>query len=237
MTTSGTYVFAPEVAEFCEEAFERCGLDPASLTTRHLRSARRSLNLMFSEWSNKGVSLWAVDQQTLTVTQGLETYETPVGTIAVLDVAVRSGGIDVPIYPMARDEYLAIPNKTTEGIISRWYFNRISNDATTTPTVTLGTPTLTFWNSPQNSTDQIIYYRLRQLQDVGGAAKTLDIPARWTEAVASGLAAKLAVKYAADRIGPLKGEANSQFAAAKQEDRERTPSNLRVKYNVGLRRT
>jgi hypothetical protein len=126
---------------------------------------------------------------------------------------------------MARDEYLMIPDKTEEGYLNRYYFDRQRT-----------TPTLTFWNVPENSTDTVIYTRIRALQDVGVASNTLDIPPRWQEAVASGLAAKLAVKYAPERIGPLAGEARAQFAAAKQEDRERTPSNLHVKYNLGLRR-
>ena len=56
------------------------------------------------------------------------------------------------------------------------------------------------------------------------------------EAVAAGLAAKLAVKYAADRIGPLIGAARTQLDLAKQEDRQRSPTTMRVKYNTGLRK-
>ena len=236
MTTSGTYVFSPETVDFCEEAFERCGIDPASLTQRHLKSARRSLDLMFSEWANKGPHLWAIDQQTLTLEQGTAAYETPVGTIAILDMVLRRVSVDTPIFPMMRDEYLSIPNKTTEGIVSRYWFERISVDPTVGPPATLGTPKIHFWNTPENDTDEIVYYRMRALQDVGGASKTLDIPPRWQEAVASGLAAKLAVKFSPTRIGPLKGEANARFLEAKEEDRERSPSTMRTQFNLGLRR-
>ena len=225
MATSGTYAFSPEAQEFCEEAFERCGIDPASLTGRHLRSARRSLDLLFSEWSNKGPHLWAVDRQTQVLTASDGSYDCPAGTIAILEMSVTRDGIDTPVFPMMRDEYLAIPNKTLEGMPNRYYFDRHAT-----------TPTITLWNIPENSTDTLVYYRIRALQDVGAGANTLDIPQRWNEAVAAGLSAKLSVKYAPDRIGPLKGEAKAQLDLAMQEDRQRSPTKMRVKYNTGLRR-
>ena len=225
MATSGTFAFSPEVAEICDEAFERLGLDTSDLTARHLKSARRSIDFMFSEWTNKGVHQWAVDQQNQTLVDGTATYNAPSGTVAILEMVVRRGGIDIPVNPMTRDEYLAIPSKTAEGLPNRYYFDR----SRTTPTITL-------WNTPENSTDAIYYYRMRALQDVGVASNTLDIPPRWHEAVAAGLASKLAVKYAPDRIGPLTGLAAARFAEATQEDRERSPTTLRVKYNVGLRK-
>jgi len=224
MSTSGTYTFDPIVADFAEEAFERCGIDPASLTGRHARSARMSLTFLFSEWSNKGPHLWAVDQQSQLLTTSDGAYDSPSGTVAILEMVVRRSGIDTPVFPMMRDEYLAIPDKTTEGLPNRYYFDR----SRTTPTITL-------WPIPENSTDTIYFYRMRSLQDVGTAAGTLDIPPRWHEALAAGLAAKLAVKYAPDRIGPLKGEAKSRFEEAKTEDRERSPTQTRVKYSTRLR--
>lgn len=225
MTTSATYTFDPEVADFVNEAFERCGIDPASLTARHARSARLSLGFLFSEWGNKGPHLWAVDQQSQILTASDPTYDAPTGTIALLEMFVRRDGLDTPIFPMGRDEYANIPDKTEEGLPNRYYFDR----SRTTPTITL-------WPVPENSTDTIYFYRMRSLQDVGVASNTLDIPPRWHEALASGLAAKLAVKYAVDRIGPLKGEAKSRFDEAKQEDRERMPTSTKVRYTTNLRR-
>lgn len=224
MSTSGTWNFSPEIAEICDEAFERCGVDPASLTGRHLRSARRSLNLLFSSWANRGPHLWAIDQQTFTVTASDPSYDCPAGTIAILEMVVRRDGIDTPVFPMARDEYLAIPDKTTEGLPNRYYFNR-----------TITTPTLTFWDVPENSTDTIIYYRMRQLEDAGNGANTLDIPYRWQEAVTAGLASKLAEKYAPEREQLLFQKAERAYKEAYQEDRERTPTATRVVYKVSRR--
>lgn len=226
MATSGTYTFDPEVSDFINEAFERCGIDPASLTARHARSARLSLNFLFSEWSNRGIHLWAVDKQTQALTASDGEYNAADGTVCILEAFVRRDGLDTPVSPMARDEYAEIPDKTTEGLPNRFYFARER-----------ATPTITLWPVPENSTDVLHYYRMRRLQDVGAASNTLDIPYRWFEALAAGLAAKLAVKYAADRIGPLIGVAKSQLELAKQEDRERVPTQMQVRYTTNLRRT
>ena len=211
MTTSATYAYDPSVDDFVCEAFERCGIDPAKLTVRHLRSARRSLNLMFSEWPNKGVKLWAVDQITLDMVESTATYNTATGTICILDAVLRRSGVDTPMFPMSRSEYAAIPSKTDEGLPSRFYLDR----AITTPTVTV-------WQVPENSTDDMLYWRVRRLQDVGNPSNTLDVASRWFEPVASGLAAKLAVKFAPDRIKTLVALAADSFDYARIEERERT---------------
>jgi hypothetical protein len=232
MASSGTYAWSPEIVEICDEAFERCGKDPADLKAWHMRSARRSLDYLFSEWSNEGVLLWAVDQVTVTLTDGTATYATPVGTTAILDMIIRRDDLDTPCNPMLRDEYLAIPDKTTEGLPSRYFFNRIDSLASV-PVVSGATgPSITLWTTPENSTDQMIYYRLRQLEEGGVASNTPDIPFRWQEALVSGLAAKLALKFALDREEKLRLYAASQLKMAKQEDRERGPTTTRVKYGV-----
>lgn len=210
MTTSGTYAFEPLVADFVDESFERCGIDPAELTMRHLRSARRSLNLMFSEWPNKGVKLWTVDQVTLDMVDGTATYNSATGTICLLDAVLRRSSVDTPMFPMSRSEYAVIPSKTTEGLPSRFYVARTA------------TPTITVWPVPENSTDDMLYWRVRRLQDVGDPSGTLDVTSRWFEPVASGLAAKLAIKFAPDRMKALAILAEVSFAAAHSEERERS---------------
>lgn len=210
MTTSGTFSFDPAVDDFVSESFERCGVDPAKLTVRHLRSARRSLNLMLSEWSNKGIKLWAVDQVTLDMVADTETYNSSTGTICILDAVLRRSSVDTPMFPMSRSEYAAIPSKTTTGLPSRFYLDR----AVTTPTITV-------WPSPENSTDDMLYWRVRRLQDVGDPSNTLDVASRWFEPTASGLAAKLAVKFAPDRVAMLTPLAAIAYRDAAIEERER----------------
>ena len=210
MATSGTYATNYTAAEFVDEALERIGLDPAEATMRHLRSARRSLDLMFSEWPNKGVKLWAVDQVTLDMVVSTPTYNTATGTICILDAVLRRSSVDTPMFPMSRSEYAAIPTKTTTGLPSRFYLNRA-----------ITTPTITVWPVPENSTDDMLYWRVRRLEDVGTPSNTLDVASRWFEPVAAGLAAKLAVKFAPARIDKLDALAERAFAYAYSEERER----------------
>lgn len=214
MATSGTYATTFENAEHIDEAFERCGIDPSILVGRHMRSARRSLDMLFSDWSNRGVHLWAVDQQTQTVTDGDPTYSVASGTLAVLDMVVRRDGIDIEVAPMSRDEYTRIPDKDLEGLPSRYWLDR-------------ATGIYTLWQTPENSTDVIYYWRMRYLQDAGTSAQTPDVPRRFYEALTAGLAAKLAEKFAPEREAALLQKAELAFRRANQEDRERGPTTIR----------
>ena len=226
MATSGTYAYSLDIAEAVDEAFERCGIDPATVTARHLRSARRSLNLMFADWASRGVHLWAVDQQTQALTQGDADYTVPVGTVGILEMVVRRAGLDTPVWPMARDEYLAIPDKTTQGLPNRFWFERLGGASSV----------IHLWDVPENNTDTLIYYRIRQLQDIVTMAENPDVPYFWNEALVSGLAAKLAEKYAPDRENGLIAKAEMRFRTANTEDRERVPTTTRVTYSVSARR-
>lgn len=210
MATSGTYVYDPTVADFVDEAFERCGIDPAKLTQRHLRSSRTSINLLLAWWATKGCKLWAIEQETVNCVQSQPSYNLDAGTIAVLDMVVRRSGLDTPVMPMSRDYYLRIPDKDLEGLPTLYYFDRQR-----------ATQTITLWNVPENATDDLIFYRLRRLQDVTAAAETLDLPYEWFEAFASGLAEFLAVKFAPDRLTLLKGLAGEKFKDAYVDNRER----------------
>lgn len=219
MTTSATSTREFEIAEAVDEAFERCGIDPATLTARHLRSARRSLDLLFTEWDNKGIHLWAVDSQTTDMIASTASYATPTNIIGVLEVVLRRSGLDTPVFPMSRDQYQNIPDKTMEGMPSNYWFDR---DATT--------PTLYLWPVPDTATDDLVYYYMRRLQDAGGAAYTADVPYRWSEAVISGLAAKLSEKFAPDRENFLRNKAGARYKEADVEDRERAPTQFKVRY-------
>lgn len=217
MATSGTYAFEPKVAEFVDEAFERCGIDPAKLTFRHLRSARRSLGLMFSDWNNVGVKLWAVDEQTQLVTDGDPTYDTASGTITILEMFVRRSGVDTPVYPMSRSEYAAIANKIDEGLPTKYFLDRQR-----------ALPTYTLWNVPENNTDVIHYWRMRRLQDVGNPSATLDVGSNWFEAVAAGLAARLSVKFAPSRVSMLGAMDGPAFQRAYGNERERGDTHMSI---------
>ena len=87
MTTSGTRDFEPDVAEYIEEAFERCGLE--FRTGYDGITARRSLNLLLADWANRGLNQWTIENTTTTLTQGAESIDLTTTTIDVLDVVIR----------------------------------------------------------------------------------------------------------------------------------------------------
>ena len=87
MTTSGTRDFEPDVAEYIEEAFERCGLE--FRTGYDGITARRSLNLLLADWANRGLNQWTIENTTTTLTQGAESIDLTTSTIDVLDVVIR----------------------------------------------------------------------------------------------------------------------------------------------------
>lgn len=213
MASSGTYAYAPDIGEFVDESFERCEVDPSTLTQRHTRSARRSLNLLFSEWATKGWNVFATDEQTQTVTESSASYNVASGTLVILEMIVRRSSLDTPVHPISMDQYHAIPDKTTEGLPSMFFHDRAAG-------------TYKLWNVPENSTDQIRYWRLRRLQDVVTAAETPDVTYWQFEALASGLAAKLALKYKPEKYLLLKEAADNAFALAKRFGRERVDTSL-----------
>ena len=213
MATSGTYTLTYDIAEFIEEAFERCGVDAATLGGRHMRSARRSLNLLFSEWANFGVFLFTVDDQTQALTSGTATYDVTDGTLAMLEAVVRRDGIDTPLHSIDRAGYLAIPDKATAGLPNMIYYDRRAN-------------TFTLWGVPENSTDVIHYHRLRRAQDVTTGMETADVPYQYSEALVSGLAEKLSLKFAPEKFSLLRGLASTALKDARDFDRERTDTHL-----------
>ena len=116
MATSSSTNFEPNVTEFIEEAYERCGLELR--TGYDLKTAIRSVNLMLAEWANRGLNQWTIDQSTQTVTQGTTEYALNANVIDILDVVVRrtvnSTQTDISMSRVGRSEYLNIPNKETQ---------------------------------------------------------------------------------------------------------------------------
>ncbi len=113
MATSSSTDFELDVAEYIEEAYERCGLEVR--TGYDLTSARRSLNIMLAEWANRGLNQWTIEQRTQTVTAADTEYSLGTDVIDILSAVVRRDGTDFAISRISRDSYLAIPNKTSTG--------------------------------------------------------------------------------------------------------------------------
>jgi hypothetical protein len=114
-TTSGVSSFNLDLSELVEEAFERAG---GELRTGYdLRTARRSLNIMFADWANRGLNMWTIEQGTIDLVQGQNTYALPVNTVDLLEHVIRTGGnvastqADLTITRISVSTYATIPNK------------------------------------------------------------------------------------------------------------------------------
>jgi hypothetical protein len=112
MATSGTTAFELDVNDYIEEAYERCGLE--ARTGYDLKSARRSLNILFADWANRGLNQWTITQRTQTVTAGTASYSLGTDVIDILSVVVRRDNTDISAERLSRSEFLNIPNKTTQ---------------------------------------------------------------------------------------------------------------------------
>ena len=212
MATSGSTNFDLDVAEIIEEAYERCGLEVR--TGYDAKTARRSLNLMFADWANRGLNLWTVKQATQALTQGTATYTLNSNYTDILEVSLGRSGTDYELSRMSRGEYLGLPNKATEGRPSQYYYNRQS------------TPEITLWAVPDNSTDTLVYYYVKRIEDVDTLANTTDAPFRFLPCIVAGLAYYLAMKKAPDRIQLLKAVYEEEFQRAADEDEDRVPLKL-----------
>jgi len=300
--TSGTTVFNLDLSELVEEAYERCGSQLRS--GYDLRTARRSLNLMSIEWSNRGINLWTVEECSIPLVTNQGIYAVPNDTIDILDLETRtsnastSNQTDINLSRISESTYATIPNKLTTGRPVQVYYNRQSGNAdvttytvtgsaisSTDTTITLGSPsgTLTglrstgfiqldneiiaytnivgtqlqncwrgqngttaaghaigttaiaqylpcvnIWPTPDSGGGPytLVYWRMRRVQDAGNGVNIQDVPFRFINCMAAGLAYFLSVKLSnmtPDRMMFLKQDYEDQFNLAAQEDRETAP--------------
>lgn len=196
MTESGTYLYNPFVAELLEEAVEQSGIDPAVTGGAHIKSALRSLRLMVnSEWLTYGIRNWNVVEQTHTTAVGENTFTLPAGGLDIVEAVLRRGGptSDVEMYAITRNEWLTIVNKQTQGRPDRYWVERLGD-----------TKVVHYWQSGSNTTDQIVYNLFRNNQDVTSSLQnTLGLPVYAYAAAAAGLAARLALKWNAQKYDLL----------------------------------
>ena len=227
MTTTGAALFNMDLSEIIEDAFERVGSEARS--GYDFKTARRSLNLLLMEWSNKGINLWCVEEGSIPMVTGQAVYTLPIDTIDLLDHVIRTGSgqnqSDITISRISGSTYSTIPNKNALGKPIQVWINRQSG--ATTPTG-VASPTINVWPTPQSPGSQytFIYWRLRRMQDAGDAVNTQDIPFRFLPALIAGLAYYLSMKLPGvdvQRAQALKMVYDEQFDLAAQEDREKAP--------------
>ena len=239
MTVVATATFNLDLSEIVEEAFERCG---SELRTGYdLRTARRSLNLLFADWANRGINMWTIEQGEIPLVQGVNTYDLPVDTIDLLEQVIRTNpGVqntqaDLTISRISVSTYATIPNKLQQARPIQVWINRQSGatyagTTTTTPPAGVDAPKIVVWPTPDQGSVGDPYYtfvhwRLRRILDAGNGVNTEDIPFRFLPCLIAGLSYYMALKIpgADARLPILKQQYDEAWQLAADEDREKAP--------------
>ena len=217
MATSGTTAFDLQIDDIIEEAYERCGLRTNS--GHDIKSARRSLNLLFSEWGNRGIHLWKVQLNDIALVSGTATYSVASNVNDVLEAYISTTSTagntastnDISLTKIDRSAYAALPNKYTTGQPSQYYVDRQT------------TPTITLYVAPDATTyTHLKYYSINRIEDAGAFTNEADVAYRFLPCMCSGLAYYLSQKRAPDRIQVLKQLYEDELLRALNEDGSRT---------------
>ena len=218
MATSNTVAFRPNIEDIINESFERCGLDIQTRTGDQAISARRSLNLLFSEWANRGINYWTVTQAELTLTKDVSVYDLPAGVLDFLDVVIFNTAdatrTDTIINRVTISEYNQIPNKTSTGRPNQYMLDKGRQTGSN------NIYKIYLWQTPNLNTYKLNYWAMTQLDDVTLSNQDSDIPYTWSECICAGLASKLSIKYAPDKYPLLKSLYDEAFSLASQNDND-----------------
>jgi len=225
MATSGTTAFDLPIDEIIEEAFERTGMR-GNRTGYELKSARRSLNIMFSEWGNRGVHLWKVKQATVPLVEGQAEYNFandntnfPTDISDVLEAFVRNNTtatapVDTTLSKIDRSAYAALANKLSKGTPSQYYVQR-----TVAPSIFLfQTPSSSF----SGANFQLKFFYVARIQDAGAYTNESDVVYRFIPCMTAGLSYYLSLKYSPETVQANKLIYEDEFKRALDEDGQRT---------------
>lgn len=222
MATSGTAAFNLDLVELVEEAFERCGVELR--TGYDLKTARRSLNLLFADWANRGINMWTFEQGSITLVPGTATYTLPADTVDLLEHVIRTGAgsastqADLTITRISVSTYATLPNKLQQARPIQVWIQRLQP-----------APTITLWPVPDASqTYTFVYWRMKRIDDAGGGVNTMAVPFRFIPCMVAGLAYYLALKVPGglERVGMLKQQYDEAWELAAQEDHEKSALRL-----------
>jgi len=217
MATSGTTTFDLNIDDIIEEAYERCGMRTNS--GHDIKSARRSLNLLFSEWGNRGVHLWKVELNEIALVSGQAEYTVDAQVNDVLEAYISSTAAasdnsntqDISLTKIDRSAYAALPNKLATGQPSQYYVDRQT------------TPKIYVYQAPDlNTYTTLKFYTINRIEDAGAYTNQADVAYRFLPCMCSGLAYYLAQKRAPDRIQLLKQLYEDELIRALNEDGSRT---------------
>ena len=239
-TTSGTVIFDKNfsIDEIIEEAYERIGLQGVS--GYQLKTARRSLNILFQEWGNRGLHYWQIANNDITLVDGQAVYTmfrssddgtsdaTAVfGVDDILEAVYRnSSSVDSPLTKINRSTYQALSNKTSKGQQTEYYVQRFIDKVTITLYLTPGS---------SEAGNKLNYYYVKRIQDVGDYTNATDVPYRFVPCMVSGLAFYLAQKYAPERVQAMKLYYEDELQRALAEDGSSSSAHITPKvYYPGV---
>jgi hypothetical protein len=210
MTTSSVYLFDPSFAGLLDEAAERAGIDPRSLTAEHIQSAKMSLNLFLTQWvARDGDALYRNATSTTSVAASTSTFVLPTGAWDIISddmmLAYNGATSEIPIARMSREDYLRIPNKTQTGQPNQFYVDR----------QIINSPTVYLWPIP-DAACVFRYDYMRTMQILQTIDQTIDVEILWLDAIASELALRLAKKYNVQRVPLLQGDAMESYRVARR---------------------
>ena len=222
MATSGTYNFNLDIDEVIQEATEMIG---GEQTLGHEpASARRSINLMLSDWQNRGILLWSTFTTVVTVADTVPTISLAESVTDALQVTYSTSvsGTDIALERISFEEYHNIPNKSQSGRPTQYTVKR-----------NLSNPTIHLYPTPDSSTGVLNIEAIRQVQDVNKSFnQNADAPVRFLPALTCGLSYYLSMKRTGipmDRIQMLKANYEEKLGYAREEDRERASLFIRPK--------
>jgi hypothetical protein len=211
MAVSTTTDFNLDIDEIIQDAFEHLG-GPAN-TGQDSRTARRSLNLLLTDWSNRGILLWKTDFTNQTMAQGTASYSLAEDVVAVTEAIIRRDNQDIEMDRISMEEYLKIPDKTTTGRPIQFATHRQRDNVD-----------IYVWPTPENSTDIVRMWTVNRTNDFNNSSDNADVPYRFLPCLVSGLAYYLSLKrpgISAQRSQILKNHYEEQLLQAMEEDRER----------------
>ena len=217
MATSGSVKFNLNIDEIIDEGFERCGLSTTS--GYDLRSARRSLDLLFAEWGNRGIHLWKVALHENALVSGQAEYSVSAGVSDVLEAFVSSTAAssdssstqDVSLTKIDRSTYAALPNKLATGQPSQYYVSRET------------TPKIYLYQAPDlNTYTTLKYYVIKRIEDAGAYTNDADVAYRFLPCMCAGLAYYLSMKKAPQLVQQNKLVYEDELKRALDEDGQRT---------------
>ena len=240
-TTSGTATFDKtfSIDEIIEEAFERIGLN--SVAGYQMKSARRSLNILFQEWGNRGIHYWEIDELDLDLVEGQAEYDffrssddgtsatsNPNGIYGISDILeahlrsdrTQTTQSDSPMTKVDRSTYGGFSNKLSKGTPNQYFVQRFIDHVS-----------IQIYPTPDstNASKDMHFYYIKRIQDIGDYTNATDVPFRFVPCMVSGLAFYLAQKYAPDRVQALKLYYEDELARALAEDGSSTSTHITPK--------